>query len=186
VPEGRFKSESLSITFVGMLIPLKNVDVIIKALASAFPDKNFSFKLIGDGMLREEIESQIAESGIHDQVKMLGKKSRDEVQFELTNADVFVMVSKPEAFGLVYLEAMGKGCIVIGTIGQGIDGVIQHGKNGFLCEARNVDSLRNVFIQIAAMSYEEKMKMSKNALMTARSMTDEKVAFSYLQKLNLV
>lgn len=185
VPEGRFKSESLSITFVGMLIPLKNVDVIIKALASAFPDKNFSFKLIGDGMLREEIESQIAESEIRDQVKMLGKKSRDEVQFELTNTDVFVMVSKPEAFGLVYLEAMGKGCIVIGSIGQGIDGVIQHGKNGFLCEARNVDSLRNVFIQIAAMSYEDKIKMSKNALRTAKNMTDDKVAISYLEKLNL-
>jgi L-malate glycosyltransferase len=186
VPDGKFKSENLSFAFVGMLIPLKNVDITLEAFSSAFPKKTFSFKLIGEGMLRSEIESQIAENEFHAQVKMLGKKSRDEVQLELTNTDVFVMVSKPEAFGLVYLEAMGKGCIVIGTIGQGIDGVIQHGENGFLCEARNIDSLRNVFLKIAEMSYEDKMKMSKKALMTAKNMTDDKVAFSYLQKLNLV
>jgi glycosyltransferase involved in cell wall biosynthesis len=186
VPTEKFKSgTTLSIAFVGMFIPLKNIDITIKAIVGAFPKKNFSFKLIGEGMLRFEIESQVDECDIREQVMLLGKKSRDEVQQVLINTDVFVMVSKPEAFGLVYLEAMGKGCIVIGTTGQGIDGVIQNGENGFLCEARNVDSLRNVFVKIAAMSYKEKMKMSKNALMTARRMTDEKVAFSYLQKLNL-
>lgn len=186
VPNGKFKSDYLSIAFVGMLIPLKNVDITLNALASAFPEKNFSFKLIGEGMLRAEIESQIVEKHIQGQVKMLGKKSRDEVQQELLNTDVFVMVSKPEAFGLVYLEAMGKGCIAVGTIRQGIDGVIQHGENGFLCEARNTDSLKNVFMQIAAMSYEDKMKIARKALSTAQKMTDNKVAYDYLQKLNVV
>jgi glycosyltransferase involved in cell wall biosynthesis len=186
VPFEKFKSESLSIAFVGMLIPLKNIDIVLKSLALSFPNKNFSFKLIGDGMLRAEIESQIIENDIQEQVRMLGKKSRDEVQEELVNTDVFVMVSKPEAFGLVYLEAMGKGCITIGTIGQGIDGVIQNGENGFLCEAGNVDSLKKVFIKIAEMTYEEKLIMSQKALITARHLTDEKVANSYLQKLNLV
>lgn len=186
VPNGKFKSDYLSIAFVGMLIPLKNVDITLNALASAFPEKNFSFKLIGEGMLRSEIESQIVEKQIQGQVKMLGKKSRDEVQQELLNTDVFVMVSKPEAFGLVYLEAMGKGCIAVGTIRQGIDGVIQHGENGFLCEARNTDSLKNVLMQIAAMSYEDKMEIARKALLTAQKMTDNKVAYDYLQKLNVV
>lgn len=186
IPEGKFKSSYLSTAFVGMLIPLKNVDITLRALISSFPEKNYSFKIIGEGMMRAEIESQIIENEVQDQIIMLGKKSRDEVQQELHTTDVFVMVSKPEAFGLVYLEAMGKGCIVIGTIGQGIDGVILHGENGFLCEARNIDSLKKVFQQIAAMSYDEKIIMSKKALMTAQKMTDDKVAFSYLQKLNLV
>lgn len=186
IPDGKFKCESLSIAFVGMLIPLKNIDIVLKALSISFPQKNFSFKLIGEGMLRGDIESQIAENGIKEQVIMLGKKSRDEVQQELVHTDVFVMVSKPEAFGLVYLEAMGKGCITIGTTGQGIDGVIRNGENGFLCEARNVDSLISIFTGIAEMTYEEKLKMSKKAITTARELTDEKVAYSYLQKLNLV
>lgn len=185
IPHGKFKSDCLSIAFVGMLIPLKNVDVILNALVSAFPEKNFSFKVIGEGMLKEKLESQILEYGIKNQVKMLGKKSRDVVQQELRDADVFVMVSKPEAFGLVYLEAMGKGCITIGTVKQGIDGVIQHGKNGYLCEAGSVESLKNIFIQIATMPYEEKIKISNNAMLTAQDMTDDKVAFDYLRKLNL-
>jgi glycosyltransferase involved in cell wall biosynthesis len=186
VPNGKFKSYNLSIAFAGIFIPLKNIDITLNALSLAFPKKNFSFKLIGDGMLRKEIESQIIDNQIQGQVKILGKKSRDEVQQELINTDIFVMVSKPEAFGLVYLEAMGKGCIVIGTISQGIDGVIQHGENGFLCEARNTDSLKNILMQIAAMSYEEKMKISRNALYTAQKMTDYKVAYNYLKTLNLV
>jgi len=186
VPDGKFKSDYLSIAFVGMLIPLKNVDITLNALASAFPEKNFSFKLIGEGMLRKKIEFQIVKNQIESQVKMFGKISRNEVQQELLNTDVFVMVSKPEAFGLVYLEAMGKGCIAVGTKKQGIDGVIQHGENGFLCEARNTDSLKNVLNQIADMSYEEKMKIAKKALSTAQKMTDEKVAYEYLQKLNMI
>jgi glycosyltransferase involved in cell wall biosynthesis len=186
IPDGKFKSETLSIAFVGMFIPLKNIDISIKALASSFPDKKFSFKLIGEGMLRSELESQIAENEIQKQVVMLGRKTRDEVQQELVDTDVFVMVSKPEAFGLVYLEAMGKGCIVIGTKGQGIDGVIQNGENGFLCEARNINSLSNVFKQIAEMSLEEKIQMSNKALATAKQLTDDKVALSYLQKINVL
>ena len=185
VPKGKFKSEHLSIAFVGMLIPLKNVDITLNALASAFPNKNFSFKLIGEGMLKAEIESQIEENKIQGQVKLLGRKSRDEVQQDLLNTDVFVMVSSPEAFGLVYLEAMGKGCITIGTKGQGIDGVICDGENGFLCEARSVDSLKNVLLKIQRMTYEEKMQISNKAISTAKEMTDEKVAIDYLKKIQL-
>ena len=59
----------------------------------------------------------------------------------IRNADCFVMVSSREAFGLVYLEAMAKGCIVIGTKGQGIEGIVKHGENGFLCKARDVNEL---------------------------------------------
>ena len=37
------------------------------------------------------------------------------------------MVSEPETFGLAYLEAMAKGCLVVGAYGWGIDGIIRHG-----------------------------------------------------------
>lgn len=43
------------------------------------------------------------------------------------------MVSAHEAFGLVYVEAMAKGCITVATAGQGIDGVIVDGKMVFVC-----------------------------------------------------
>lgn len=96
------------------------------------------------------------------------------------------MVSKSGAFGLVYLEAMGKGCITIGTRGQGIDGIIKNGKNGFLCEARNVYDLKELFENINEMIYENKMAIAKKAIDTSKNLTDRKVAIYYLEKIEVL
>ena len=58
---------------------------------------------------------------------------REEVIRQMDNHDVFVMISRNETFGLVYLEAMARGCITIASRNEGFDGVIEHGVNGFLC-----------------------------------------------------
>lgn len=183
VPKTKFKGEKISFCFVGMLIPLKNIDILLDALHHAFPERNFTLEILGEGMLEEKISQKISELGLSECVKMLGKLSRDEVQKKMTDVDVFVMVSKPEAFGLVYVEAMSKGCITIGTVGQGIDGVIRHGENGFLCEAKNVEALKDLFIKINQMNYDEKVLVANKALETASSLTDRKVASEYLKKI---
>lgn len=182
-PKTKFSSDKISICFVGMLIPLKNIDIILKAVNLAFPDRNFTLEIIGDGMLKEKIAQKIIELKLEGCVTMIGRLSRDEVQRKMINNDVFVMVSKPEAFGLVYVEAMSKGCITIGTIGQGIDGVIKHGENGFLCEARNVEALKDIFVAINQMSYDDKMNLASKAIETASLLTDRKVASDYLKKI---
>jgi glycosyltransferase involved in cell wall biosynthesis len=183
VPKTKFKGERISFCFVGMLIPLKNIEILLEALHLAFPERNFSLEILGEGMLEGKISQKIIELKLERCVTMLGKLSRDEVQKKMIDVDVFAMVSKPEAFGLVYVEAMSKGCITIGTIGQGIDGVIKHGENGFLCEARNVEALKDLFIKINLLTYDEKMVIAKKALETASSLTDRKVASEYLKKI---
>lgn len=184
-PKAKFTGEKISICFVGMLIPLKNIDILLEALHLAFPERNFSLEILGEGMMKEDISKKISKHKLDECVSLLGKLSRDEVQKKMIDADVFAMVSKPEAFGLVYVEAMSKGCITIGTIGQGIDGVIRHGENGFLCEARNVETLKNLFIEINDMSYEDKMRVATKAIETASSLTDSKVALDYLKKITI-
>jgi len=183
VPTEKFKNEKISFCFTGMLIPLKNIDIILEAINLAFPNKKFYLKIYGKGMLRQQLEKRIKELKLEDCVSLEGKVPRDEIQSALANIDVFVMVSKPEAFGLVYVEAMGKGCITIGTKGQGIDGVIKNNENGFLCEARNIEELKSLFEHIRSMRYEDKIFMAKNALETASGLTDRKVAISYLEKI---
>ena len=54
------------------------------------------------------------------------------------------MSSKPEGFGIVYLEAMAAGCVTIGTEGQGIADIIEHGVNGFLVPADDADCIVRV------------------------------------------
>lgn len=184
-PKTKFKGEKISICFVGMLIPLKNIDILLEAVNLAFPNRDFSLEILGEGMLKEKISQKISELKLEGCVKMLGKLSRDEVQKKMVESDVFAMISKPEAFGLVYVEAMSKGCITIGTVGQGIDGVIKNGENGFLCEARNVVALKDLFMRINQMSYDEKMRIASKAIETASLLTDSKVALDYLDKITV-
>ncbi len=166
--------------FAGMLIPLKNVDLIIKSLEIAHPDKNFVFNILGEGMERNYLQSIVDDLELNNNIHFIGKTSRDKVQEHISLSDCFVMVSEPEAFGLVYLEAMAKGCITIGTKGQGIDGVIIDGYNGFLCTSREIEELSSIFVRISKMSAEQLKTISKNAIETAKGMTDEKVAIKYL------
>lgn len=184
VPAHRHTSKKLQIIFVGMLIPLKNVDILLKSLSLAFKPGAFELKIIGDGLLKSDLKALAQKLGIADDVFFLDKMPRDNVQEVLLGADIFVMVSEPEAFGLVYLEAMGKGCITIGTKGQGIDGVILDSENGFLCEARSVNSLTSVLNKIALMEPIDRLRISENALNTTKRYTDRIVAQNYLNTLN--
>ena len=93
------------------------------------------------------------------------------------------MVSSREAFGLAYVEAMAKGCIVIGTKGQGIDGIVKNEENGFLCKARDVDELAEVINQIVNLSRVELQNISSKAVTTAANLTDRKVAEQYINSI---
>lgn len=180
VPPGKLGVQPLTFCFVGMLIPLKNVDVLLRAFHEAFPRKDFRLRIVGEGFLRGELEALTSELGLTGCVQFEGRISREAVQDVLTDSDVFVMVSKPEAFGLSYVEAMAKGCITIGTRGQGIDGVIVSGKNGFLCEARDVSGLRDILRDITEMSVDRRLAMAMAARETAALMSDAKIARAYL------
>ena len=95
-------------------------------------------------------------------------------------SQVFVMISQGEAFGLVYLEAMARGCITIASRGEGFDGIIKDGINGFLCEAGNADELASIISKIRKMSNDSLQFISKKAKSTAESLTDVKAARYYI------
>lgn len=169
--------------FVGSLYELKNVDITLRALHKAMAGKDFTFDIVGSGAENDNLHRLAEELGIRNNVIFHGQMKRDEAQIVMKNADCYVMVSSREAFGLVYVEAMAKGCIVIGTEGQGIDGIIKQGENGFLCKARDVDGLVSTFRKITSLSREELLEISANAKMTASLLTDRMVAESYINAL---
>ena len=75
---------------------------------------------------------------------------------------------------------MAKGCITVATAGQGIDGVIVDGKNGFLCVSQNVEELAKVINKIRNLPVPELNRISKNAMDTAAQLTNRKVAEMYI------
>ena len=93
------------------------------------------------------------------------------------------MISKEETFGLVYLEAMSMGCITIASRNEGMEGIIEDGKNGFLCEAGNANELSHIIDMINSMTDEQLQAISHNAIRTALKLTDSNVAKAYVENL---
>lgn len=166
--------------FAGKLMELKRVENSIMALNSVWGAENFHFDIVGDGGCMESLKSLVGKLGIDEKVSFYGWLAREKAQEIIAASDCFIMVSDHEAFGLAYLEAMAKGCITIGTIGQGADGIIENGVNGFLCSPKNLDALISLLKNIRDMKEGELNVISERAIQTAAELTDEKVAQSYL------
>lgn len=176
-----FNGEVDKYCFVGSLFKVKRVENTIIALSKAYPKKNFTFEIVGDGAEMTKLKKLTKELNLDDNIFFHGKLSRDKAQEIMYKSDIYVMVSYSEAFGLSYVEALGKGCITIGTKDQGIDGVIINRKNGFLCQADNINELSDIMIQIQTLDKNVLQEMSLNAFRTASQMTEYEVAKNYIE-----
>ena len=169
--------------FVGSLFQLKNVDVTLKALDKVFPDHDFEFHVVGSGAEESSLKKLVEQLNMTSQVIFHGQMKREDAQQVMEKADCFVMVSSREAFGLVYVEAMAKACITVATRGQGIDGVIVDGENGFLCESGNVEALAETLKRICFLKPEQLQTISRKAVESAQELSDSKVASHYLNSI---
>ena len=172
-----------SLLFVGTLIKRKYPAEIIPAAVQAFDGDEFEITYIGSGDEDRAVRRSAKSFCVTDKVLLLGRKSRDEVIEYMQRSDVFVMASRSEAFGLVYLEAMAQGCLTIASRREGFDGIIQDGVNGFLCDAGDIDDLAATLKKIKELPKEELARISAKAVETARNLTDTKVADSYYKEL---
>ena len=138
-PESR---ESSTILMVGNLLAGKGHELVLRTigkLTNLFPD--LKCRIIGEGADRERFARLAADLGITDRVQFLGRRSRADVVKAMQNSTVFVLPSRYEGLGCVYLEAMASGKPVIACRGQGIDEIIQHRNNGWLIPVDGLDEL---------------------------------------------
>ena len=102
--------------------------------------------LIGDGPDRSRAEWLAVQKGIHNDVLFLGKQ--DNVHEKLALADLILMPSELESFGLAALEAMACEVVPIATRVGGLPEVIEHGKSGYLAEVGDVDTMARYAIEL--------------------------------------
>ena len=176
-----FSEDLKKFIYVGSLIKRKNPISLIYALDKVYPVKKFSITFVGEGVERKKMMKSVIDLNLVSNINFLGNISRKDVSAEIESSECFIMISRGETFGLVYLEAMAKGCITIGSINEGIDGVIIDGFNGFLCEAGNHNELAAVIKKINSLTCKEKSEISLNAIKTATKLTDHKVAKTYIE-----
>lgn len=110
---------------IGNLIQSKRFDLTLRAFASAFSDNmDVALTIVGDGVLRKDLEALTEELGISKQVEFVGRVDRAEVVKQLQRSNAFVLASDFETFGVVYIEALACGLPVIGTKNGGADDII--------------------------------------------------------------
>ena len=127
---------------VARLESFKGIDSLLTAWSKVTvcsPDAHLL--LAGEGSLRKELEAQALELGINDSVKFLGRLSPEEVAGCMAAADLFVLPSLSEPFGIVLLEAMSQGLPVIASRVDGIPEVVPEHGDVCLIEPGNTDVL---------------------------------------------
>jgi N-acetyl-alpha-D-glucosaminyl L-malate synthase BshA len=122
--------------------------------------------LIGDGPERSSAEWLAVKKGIHNKVEFLGKQDR--INEKLAVADVMLLPSELESFGLAALEAMACEVVPIATKEGGLPEVVDHGKTGFLAAVGDVETMANYAIEI--LSDEDKLReMGEQARASAQA-----------------
>ena len=173
----RKQKKTFNILYVGKMIKRKNIDLIITAL-SKIKNKNYNFLIIGDGPEKNNLSKLISNFKLEKQIQIIKKLSRTDVLKTMQESDIFIMPSINETLGLVYLEAMSQGCITIGTINEGIDGIIVNKKNGFLVNP-TTSSILEVLNYIFKLECSEINKISNEAIKTSKEYTEEKKGKEY-------
>jgi phosphatidylinositol alpha-1,6-mannosyltransferase len=121
--------------------PGKGIDTVIRALPrllDSFP--NLYYVVIGDGDDRPSLEKLAVECGVAGRVLFPGSRAGS-LRGCYEAADVFVMPSRQEGFGIVFLEAMAAGKPVVGAACGGAIEAVADGETGFLIDYGDVPAL---------------------------------------------
>ena len=130
--------------------PVKRVSDAVETFALVRVKMPAKLVLIGDGPDRGAAEYLVRKKKLQKDVHFLGKQ--DQVYRLLSEADLFLLPSQLESFGLAALEAMACEVPVIATNVGGIPEVIEHGKDGYLVEPQDVATAGRYAIDILSRS----------------------------------
>jgi len=127
---------------VGRLVPQKGVEYFIRAIptiAKRYPEAKFI--IVGEGWSRDILEAEASASGHGRKIRFTGFAPDQEVIDLMTGADVLVVPSIYEPFGIVALEGMATGVPVVASKVGGLAEVIDHDRTGLFVYPRSPESI---------------------------------------------
>lgn len=125
---------------------VKRVQDVVKIFAQVNKVIPSKLLFVGDGPERPGAESLGRELGIFDEIRFVGKQ--EQMEDILAVADLFLLTSEYESFGLAALEAMAAGVPVISTNAGGLTEINENGKTGYLSDVGDVDTMSKQAISI--------------------------------------
>ncbi len=166
---------------VGRLVsgePGKGVNSVIRVLPDVLevvPD--LFYVVIGGGDLQPRLENLARQSPARDRILFIGKLKLEELKHFYSRSHVFVMPSRQEGFGIVFLEAMALGTPVIAGDYGGAPEIVQDGVTGFLVKPDDLEALTDRLIRLL-----QDEALRKRMGETARRQVEENFTFTRFQE----
>ncbi len=175
-----------NILFAGRIEPLKGVDTLLRAMSilqERHPEavRNACVAIIGGDPWADDLDAEMArlqalraELGIHDLVTFLGAKDQDVLPYYYAAAEMVVMPSHYESFGMVALEAMAMGTPVIASEVGGLAYLVQHGLNGFHVPSRDPEALAARILELLT-DHELRERLGEQARIYAQQFSWDRI-----------
>jgi N-acetyl-alpha-D-glucosaminyl L-malate synthase BshA len=138
--------DSAVLVHISNFRPVKRVMDVIKTFERVRKQVPARLVMVGDGPDRAEAETYCRDQGISGEVRFTGKQL--DVGAVLACADLFLLPSATESFGLAALEAMSYGVPVVAAAVGGVPEVVREGVDGFLRPMGDVDGMAEAAIRI--------------------------------------
>ena len=127
---------------VANLVPVKGHRYLIQAMKKVVDrNKDVALFIVGDGPLRKDLEKLISDLNLKGYVHLVGARPHSEIPLWMNAADIFVLPSLSESFGVVQIEAMACGAPVVATINGGSEEIVISEDYGLLCPPADPECL---------------------------------------------
>lgn len=126
--------------------PVKRVSDVVDIFDKVNRKVPSRLLLVGEGPELPKIQAKIAEMGLEERVRFMGKQ--DDIAQVISLADLLLLPSEKESFGLVALEAMACGVPTVGSQAGGIPELVQHGQTGFLAPIGDTDTMSDYAVRL--------------------------------------
>lgn len=145
IPHKR-SEEQVTLMHISNYRPVKRVGDVITIFARVAAELDARLILVGDGPEATVAEELAVKLGVRDRVTFTGVVDR--VAPVLRAADLFLLPSQTESFGLAALEALASGVPVIASDVGGIPEVVEHGITGYLAPVGDIDRMADYAIDL--------------------------------------
>lgn len=163
---------------VGRLVPQKGFDVLLRAAAQSHHQPEVW--IVGEGAERERLEALAASLSISGWVTFVGRRTPEQIQGLMAQADVVVVPSRVEPFGIVVLEAWASGTPVLATGHGGPSSFVTDGYDGLLVDPADLPSMASTIDRVLS-DAELAERLAGAGRLTVESFTWDRVVNDYCQ-----
>ncbi len=157
--------------------PVKRIPDIINVFEGVTKKVRSRLVLIGSGPEKEHARAMVHEKGLDDVVHFLGTQT--DVSRLIACADLYMLISSHESFGLTALEAMSCGVPVLGTTGSGMDEFVGDGDAGILFDVGDIDGMIEGCAAILSDETRAKELRERSRSLVVERYSEEKVIGQY-------